>query len=51
MIFQNFNSKYDFGVDFEPTPPQNRSQNHARDGVQRISEIGDLQAEINTKKK
>ena len=24
MLFQNFNSKYDFGVDFEPTPPQNR---------------------------
>ncbi len=33
MIFQNFNPKYDFGVDFEPTPPQNRSQNHARGGV------------------
>ena len=33
MIFQNCNPKYDFGVDFEPTPPQNRSQNHACGGV------------------
>ena len=32
MIFQNVNPKYDFGVDFEPTPPQNRSQNHSRGG-------------------